>query len=301
MFHAFVSSQTYWPPATQCVELLTSISIGAMNRGLGSQTAGGSVAVRHDGEISRSVATAPSVVTNMSRYDVLLDGPVAVLRVDDRVAAVTGERLLDLRHVRPGVRLAVVLQAAPVREAVLADLARRRSSSSAVVCSVALRLVQWPRLCQVSGRRHTPPSLPVQNWPSKIIPACWSGCVVPRAVVRVVVVRVAGDVEVPVRPDREPVRAAVGRLEDLLELQVDVAAVVRVGEDVLVVVGLDARVVRRRRVAECGLRVGQLVGVRDQRPRPGRVARLRHEDALAAQVVGRGVLDDCVQPAAGRR
>ena len=68
MLHAFVSSQTYWPPPSQCLELFTSISTGAMNRGLGSHTAGGSVADRQDGEISRRSATAPSVVTKVSRY-----------------------------------------------------------------------------------------------------------------------------------------------------------------------------------------------------------------------------------------
>ena len=106
-----------------------------------------------------------------------------------------------------------------------------------------------------------------------------------RAGVRVGVVRVAGDVVVPVRPDGVPGRAAVGRLEDLLELQVDVLPVCRVGHDVLVVVGLDARVVGARRVTESRAGRGELVRVGDPRPRTGRVAGVRHEDALAAQVV----------------
>src|SRR3954447_19875926 len=41
--------------------------MGAMKRGFGSHRAGGSVAVRQDGEISLKVFTAPSVVRYMSR------------------------------------------------------------------------------------------------------------------------------------------------------------------------------------------------------------------------------------------
>ena len=272
-----------------------------MNRGLGSHRAGGSVADRQDGEISRRSVTAPSVVTNVSRYDVLLDGPVAVLRVDDRVAAVTGERLL-----RPASCSSLVydspLSCRPPQYARL-FLPTLPDGDRVVLGGVQRGVEVGPAAALVPGQRTAPhaavaarPELPVEDHPGVLVRVRR-----PRAVVRVVVVRVARDVVVPVRPDRQPARPTVGRLEDLLELQVDVAAVSRVGDDVLVVVGLDARVVRRRRVTQCGLRVGQLVGVGDQLPRPGRVARLGQEDALAAQVVGRGVLDDRVQPAVGRR
>ena len=103
VFQAFVSSQTYWPPATQWLALFTSISIGAMNRGFGSHRAGGSVAVRHDGEISGSVVHGAVGRDEHVEVDVLLDRAVAVVRVDDRVAAVTGERLLDVGQVRSPV------------------------------------------------------------------------------------------------------------------------------------------------------------------------------------------------------
>ena len=82
------------------------------------------------------------------------------------------------------------------------------------------------------------------------------------------------------------VRAAVGRLEDLLELQVDVLAVVRVGDDVLVVVGLDARVVAGQIVespsAESELASLPMSAIRVHGP--AGLPRLGQEDALAAQV-----------------
>ena len=68
VFQDFVSSQTYWPPATQWSGVVTSFSMGAMKRGFGSHTAGGWVAVRQDGEISAVDLRAPSVVSHMSRF-----------------------------------------------------------------------------------------------------------------------------------------------------------------------------------------------------------------------------------------
>src|ERR687889_1663413 len=79
VFHPALSSQTYCPPATQWVGSWTSFSIGAMKRGLGSHGSGGSVAVRHDGEISVSSSTDASRVLNMSRntYSTTAQSPLA--------------------------------------------------------------------------------------------------------------------------------------------------------------------------------------------------------------------------------
>ena len=98
-----------------------------MNRGLGSQTFGGSVAEAGRRDLPQRLAAVRGLL-HVEVY-VLHDGPVAVGRVDDRVATVTGERLLDPGRSVRRVRLSVVLQAPPVGRR--PRPARRRPSSSA--------------------------------------------------------------------------------------------------------------------------------------------------------------------------
>src|SRR5438094_5511617 len=68
----FWLSQTYWPPAYQCVGVVASGSNGAMKRAPGSHGFGTYVNAKHDGEISRNafepgapLDTPPFVVSAM--------------------------------------------------------------------------------------------------------------------------------------------------------------------------------------------------------------------------------------------
>src|SRR3982751_2420110 len=80
----------------------------------------------------------------------------------------------------------------------------------------------------------------------------------------------AREVEVPVRADGRPARAAVLRLVDLLEPREDVVRVLRIDEQELVVPGLDARPVALAadRLLERRAGVRELRRLRDLRPRP---------------------------------
>src|SRR4051794_26468429 len=93
-----------------------------------------------------------------------------------------------------------------------------------------------------------------------------------RAVIGIAVRLFARYVVVPVGADGLPVLAPVGGLVHLLQLQIDVFRVPGIGENVLVVVGLHARVVRTVRRAQCRIGVVQLVDVGDPDPWAGRVA-----------------------------
>ena len=121
-----------------------------------------------------------------------------------------------------------------------------------------------------------------------------------RAVVGIAGGFLAADVVVPVRADSVPGVAAVGGLEHLLQLQIDVLAVAGVGQDVLVVVGLDPGIVATGRIAQGRIGIVELVDVGDEPPRTLGAAAGRHERPLSPQVAAGGVSDHGIQPPTGR-
>jgi len=260
----------------------------------------------HAGEISRKAAVAPVdrpplVVSAMSRPTYSTTARVAVVRVDQGVAAVAAERRDHLLGAGQEQRLAVVLQAAPdgvaVGHAPEAGVVVLQRAQRGVAVGPALRMAQGPA---VDATVVSDVDAPAADGDRVLVGVRGLG-----AARRVG--REAREREVPVRARRGERLAAVGGLEDLLEADVHVAGIGRIDRQELVVPGLHARAVARL-VLERRARRRQLGLVGDQLVRAARRAVAGHEDAREVRVAGLRVgrqelgrrLDERVEPRAIR-
>src|SRR5207248_984112 len=145
---------------------------------------------------------------------------VAIARIDDGATTVTAEWRDHRGAAREQQRLAVVLEAAPEGES-----ARDRAGARRVVLEGVQRGVQIGPAGRVADR-PAPDATVIAEVHDTVAEGDGVLVGVRRLRAAVEPVRGAGQPEVPVRTDRGPRGAAVGRLVDLLEADVQV---IRVG------------------------------------------------------------------------